>query len=92
VVVDVGLTDREPLADVEVNMPGVMEMLPAPLLAQRSMLLAPVLMLAGLATKDAIVGAEPDAGGGVVVVESGPLDEPPQLVSTVHATSMSNRF
>src|SRR5450432_2711956 len=73
-------------------MPGVMEMLPAPVLAQLSMLLAPALMLAGLAAKDVIIGTETDAGGGVVVVESGPLDEPPQLVSTVHASSMSTWF
>jgi hypothetical protein len=89
VVVDVGLTDREPLADVEVNMPGVIEILPAPVLAQLSMLLAPALMLAGMAAKAVIIGTEPDVGGGDVVLESEPVDEPPQLASTVHASSVS---
>ena len=74
---------------MEVYVPGVIEILPAPVLAQLSMLLAPAFMLAGLAAKDVIIGAEPDVGGGDVGLESEPLDEPPQLVSTVQASSKS---
>jgi hypothetical protein len=56
VVVAVGLTLVEPLADVEVNVPGVMAMLVAPVVAQLSVLLAPELMLVGFAVKDVIAG------------------------------------
>jgi hypothetical protein len=49
----------EPLADVDVNVPGVMAMLAAPAVAQLSVLLAPDLMLAGTAVNDVTVGAEP---------------------------------
>jgi hypothetical protein len=52
----VGLTLVEPLADVDVNVPGVMAMLVAPFVAQLSMLLEPELMLVGLAAKELIVG------------------------------------
>ena len=51
-----GLTLVEPLAEVDVNAPGVMAMLVAPVAAQLSVLLEPELMLAGLAVKDVIVG------------------------------------
>ena len=55
-VVAVGLTLVEPLADVDVNVPGVMAILVAPLVAQLSMLLEPGLILVGLAAKELIVG------------------------------------
>jgi hypothetical protein len=48
-----------PLAEVDVNVPGVMLTLVAPLVAQVRVLLAPELMVVGLAVKDATVGAEP---------------------------------
>ena len=54
----VGLRLVEPLADADVNVPGVMAMLVAPVAAQLSVLLAPELMLAGFAVKAAITGAE----------------------------------
>ena len=57
VIVAVGLTLVDPLADVEVNVPGVMAMDVAPVVAQFSMLLEPGLMVAGLAVKKLIVGA-----------------------------------
>lgn len=41
------------------NVPGVMEMLAAPVTDQFSALLVPVVMLAGIAAKDAMVGADP---------------------------------
>ena len=46
----------EPLADVDVNVPGVMAMLVAPVVAQLSVLLAPAVMLVGLALKELMVG------------------------------------
>lgn len=48
-----------PLADVEVNVPGVMAILVAPAVAQLSVLLAPELTLVGFAEKEVIVGMEP---------------------------------
>jgi len=59
VVVAVGLTLVEPLADVDVNVPGVMAMLVAPLVAQLNTLLEPELILVGLAVKALIVGLLP---------------------------------
>jgi hypothetical protein len=55
-VVAVGVTVVEPLAAAEVNVPGVMLMLVAPLVTQLKVLLAPELMLVGLAVNDVIVG------------------------------------
>jgi len=62
-VVAVGLTFVEPLADVDVNVPGVMAMEFAPFVAQFSVVLAPEFMLAGFAVKDMTVGTEPLPGG-----------------------------
>jgi hypothetical protein len=59
VVVAVGLMLVVPLADVEVNVPGVMLILVAPLVAQVSVLLLPESIAGGLAENDAIDGAEP---------------------------------
>jgi hypothetical protein len=56
VVVAAGLTLVEPLARVDVNVPGVMAMLAAPVVTQLSVLLAPEVMLVGLAVKELIVG------------------------------------
>jgi hypothetical protein len=56
VVVAVGLTVVEPLAEVDVNVPGVMAMPVAPLVAQLNVLLEPELMLAGFAVKELMVG------------------------------------
>ena len=46
-VVAVGLTVVEPLADVVVNVPGVMAMLVAPVVEKESVLAEPDAMLAG---------------------------------------------
>jgi hypothetical protein len=56
VVVAVGLTLVEPLADVEVNVPGVMARLLAPVVTQLSVLLEPDVILEGLALKELISG------------------------------------
>ena len=53
-----GLTLIEPVADVDVNAPGVMEILVAPVVDQLSVLLEPDFILVGLAVKEPIVGAE----------------------------------
>ena len=58
-VVAVGLMLVEPVADVEVNVPGVMAILVAPVAAQLNVLLAPELMLVGFAVKEVITGLEP---------------------------------
>ena len=55
-VVAVGLTLIEPLADAEVNDPGAMATLVAPLVAQLSTLLEPEVILAGLAVKELMAG------------------------------------
>jgi hypothetical protein len=49
----------EPLAEVEVNVPGVIVRDVAPVVAQVSLLLDPELILAGLAMNEEIVGPEP---------------------------------
>ena len=76
-VVAVGLTLVEPLAEVEVNVPGVMAMLVAPVVTQLSVLLAPDAMLAGLAAKDVIVGLL----GAVTVTVAVAVTEPAALVA-----------
>jgi hypothetical protein len=93
VVVDAGLTDIEPLALVDVNVPGVMETLAAPLLTQLSVVLAPGLMLVGLALNDVMVGTDPVVGGGLVglvaLLVPWSFDDPPQLARKAHAISKS---
>jgi len=56
VVVAVGLTLVEPLADVEVNVPGVMASLLVPVVTQLSVLLEPEVIREGLAVKELISG------------------------------------
>ncbi len=55
-VVADGLTLVDPLADVEVNTPGVIARLVAPVVAQFSVLLEPEGMVLGLAVKELITG------------------------------------
>ena len=55
-VVAVGLTLVEPLADVDVKVPGVMAMLVASVVAQPSVLVEPDVTLVGLAVKELMVG------------------------------------
>jgi ribose/xylose/arabinose/galactoside ABC-type transport system permease subunit len=56
VVVAVGLTLVVPLADVDVNVPGVMAILVAPVVAQLSVPLEPEVILVGLAVKELMMG------------------------------------
>ena len=55
-MVAVGSTAIEPLAAVDVNVPGVMAMLAAPLVTHASVLLEPNSMLDGVAVNDVIFG------------------------------------
>ena len=80
VVVVVGLTLVEPLPEVDVKLPGVMEMLVAPEVAQLRVLLEPEFMPLGFAANDVIVGSEP------LVEEE--LTEP-QLTSPAQAQRIS---
>jgi len=78
VVVAVGLTLVEPLADVEVKVPGVMAIEVAPVVDQLRELLEPELMLVGLALNELIVGALPT---GVTVTVAVAVTEPAELVA-----------
>jgi hypothetical protein len=77
VVVAVGLTLVDPLADVEVNDPGVMAMLAAPVVAQLSVLLDPEVMVVGLAVKELITGLL----AVLTVTVTVDVAEPPALVA-----------
>jgi hypothetical protein len=77
VVVAVGLTVVEPLAEVDVNVPGVMAILVAPVVTQLSVLLEPELMLVGLAVKELIVGLL----GAFTVTVTVDVTEPAALVA-----------
>ncbi len=68
----------EPLAEEEVNVPGVMVMLVAPLVAQLSMLLEPAAMLVGLAVKELMTGS---AGAAVTVTVTSEATDPAALVA-----------
>jgi hypothetical protein len=61
----------EPLAGADVNVPGVMAILVAPLVTQLNMLLEPDAMMAGLAVKELMMGfpAVPTVTISVDVVE-----------------------
>jgi hypothetical protein len=72
------LTDVEPLAAVEVKVPGVMARLVAPLVIQLRVLLEPDVMLVGLAVKELMVGLLGCAFTVTVVVD---VTEPAALVA-----------
>ena len=55
-VVAVGLTLVDPVAEVEVKFPGVMAIVVAPVVAHSSVLLEPTVMPVGLAVKELMVG------------------------------------
>ncbi len=76
-VVAVGLTLVEPLANVDVNVPGAIAILVAPVVAQLSVLLEPEVILVGLAVNELIVGFS------VVVIVTVSVDvfEPAALVA-----------
>jgi hypothetical protein len=84
-VVAVGVTEAEPVADVDVNPPGLMAIVAAPLALQFSVLLVPELMLAGLAEKALIVGIA--VVGGLL----GVLDTPAQFERPITAASTTKK-
>ncbi|HXX28592.1 MAG TPA: hypothetical protein VEI99_08990 [Terriglobales bacterium] len=79
-MVTVGFTLVEPLADVDVNVPGVIATPVAPAVDQLNVLLRPEFTPLGSAAKEMIVGAPPFAGDEV--------DEPPQSASPIQASKM----
>ena len=66
-MVAVGLTLVEPLANVEVKVPGVMAIALAPVVDQLSVLAAPEVILAGLAVKETMIGLFVDVSVTVTV-------------------------
>ena len=80
-VVDDGLTLVDPLAEVEVNVPGAIETLVASEVTQLRVLLTPELMLVGLAENELITGA-------VCCWREGEFEEdPPQPINPAHANT-----
>jgi hypothetical protein len=77
VVVEVGATPVEPLADVELRPPGVIEMLVAPDVDQLRVLLEPDVMLVGLAVNELIAGLL----GVFTVTVNVDVDEPVELLA-----------
>jgi hypothetical protein len=65
----------EPLADVEVNVPGVIAMLFAPVTLQARVLLEPVSMVVGLAVNESILGLETVTATDLVTVPTGLVAE-----------------
>ena len=72
-----GFTVVDPLADVEVNVPGVMAIDVAPVVVQLNVLLEPEAMLPGLAEKELMVGLL----AAVTVTVSVDVTEPAALVA-----------
>jgi len=79
VVVAVGLMVVEPVEEVDVNDPGVIAIVVAPVADQLRVLPDPALMLDGLAVKDAMVGMDAFPVGELE-------DDPPQPASPAQAT------
>jgi hypothetical protein len=77
VVVEVGLTLVEPVADVDVKLPGVMARLVAPEVVQLSVLLEPELIEVGFAPKEVMVGAP----GVAIVTVAVEVTEPAAFVA-----------
>ena len=77
-VVVVGLTLVEPVAELEVKVPGVIETVVAPEVDQLRVLLEPELMLEGVAVKELIVGLLAETVTVTVTVD---VLEPEELVA-----------
>ncbi len=82
-MVAVGVTLVEPLADEDVNVPGVMATLAAPVVTQLRVLLAPELTPLGFAAKEVIAGA--------TFFSEGEGDDP-QPVSAAMASRRKTKF
>ena len=75
----VGLTVVEVLADVEVNEPGMMAMLVAPVVDQLRVLLEPGFMVVGLALNELMVGF--GGGAAFTVMVAVCVVDPEELVA-----------
>ena len=80
----------EPLADADVNVPGVMPILVASAAAQLSVLLVPEFTLAGSAVKEVIVGTEPFPGGELDEVEPQPAS--PTQANRIRMRASAQRY
>jgi hypothetical protein len=74
VVVAVGFTGSEPLAEVDVKLPGLMAMLVAPVTAQTRLLLDPAVMPVGLAVNDVMTGVADELTVTVVLFVTDPAE------------------
>ena len=85
----VGLTVVEPLADDELKLPGEIEIVVAPLVAQLRVALAPELMLVGFAAKEVTEGTEPEFDGefGALLV----LPQPARSTQTSKRSTSAQR-
>jgi hypothetical protein len=89
VVVAVGLTVVEPLADDELKPPGEIEIVIAPLVAQLSVAFAPEFMLVGFAANEVTEGTEPEFDGefGALLV----LPQPARSTQTSKRSTSAQR-
>ena len=78
-MVALGLTLVDPLADVEVNEPGVMARLVAPEVVQLNVLLEPEVTLVGLAVKEPMAGLLPPLALTVTVTVA--VTEPAEFIA-----------
>ena len=85
----VGLTVVEPLADDELKLPGEIEIVVAPLVAQLSVAFAPEFMLVGFAAKEVTEGTEPEFDGefGALLV----LPQPARSTQTSKRSTSAQR-
>lgn len=81
VVVAVGLSATDPVAELEAKLPGVTVTLVAPEADQLSVVLAPAVMAAGLAVNEAMVGV-----GSCLMVGNGEV-QPPNPLSAASSPS-----
>jgi hypothetical protein len=72
----------EPLADVDVNVPGVMAILVAPVVAQLNVLPAPGFTLVGFAANEVIVGIEVFPEGELEELDNPQFTRPTQANKT----------
>ena len=86
VVVAAGETLVEPLADVDVKLPGVMEIAVAPLVDQESVTLVPDVIVVALAVKELIEGADPFPGLLELLTAAQPA-RPTQVSATTKSTA-----
>jgi len=91
VVVAVGLTLVEPLAEAEVNEPGEIEIVVAPLVAQLSVVLVPEFTVVGFAVNEAIDGIEPLPGGVLTVVAVPAQLHKPKQTSTMSRSAQKSK-